>query len=314
MKQSKGEVMETKEYNVNVSNVDKIIKKHRYINAFAEFIKDVYKELVKLYKNEEIVFNALMQTEIINVADIYSYLKLNNLIDEDISFDTIEELKTCESIYFSRPEISHDENNNFKIDKIDRVILLKNVDIRYNRGKANVINAICSLIKSYYDEYEIKGNFLIEKEGVSKKRYLLNEDDGVITKTFIKENGVGLENGLNALTEEIVVRNVALENYETKNYGVLKNMTNDFFDTSHLLRLILNAELYHNEEELYNELGSETYVEFETLCEKIYRIYKDMFAKSYDYDFMKNGEQEIKALLENDYKKLKDEINSFRRK
>ena len=92
-----------------------IIKKYNYDKEFSLFLYEVYNNLVSYYGNEDIIYNAFLNTKIINTSNIYEYLKENAMIEQD-TLVTEKDLKRCLGIYTSKPLIVS-SNNKYRRQK-----------------------------------------------------------------------------------------------------------------------------------------------------------------------------------------------------
>lgn len=278
---------------------EEIIKKYNYDEQLSEFLYKVYIELVRYYGNEEIIYNAFLNTEIKSTSNIYEYLKENDMIDEN-ALVTESDLKRSTGIYTSKPLIVS-ENNKYKIIDIKRVVLVKDFDINSTNKKATLIHELCHMVKSYEDEYIIKGNILVNNSGIIERHYKLTGDN-LVQKDLIIEKGVGIEEGFTALSEEQITRSVVDENYRHSGYGSVYALSNNLTEYINE-NLIRYSELHHDRELLYEKLNN--YEEIENLSDLAYKLNLEIYAKAFDERELEN----IKNAILNIMKEYKESLN-----
>ena len=184
----------------------KIIEKYNYNKKFGKLLYQIYLELIKYYGNENIVYHAFLDTEIISVPDIYEYLLKNDMLEE-LQSQTEEDLRRSTGINVSNSNIIEEEGK-FKIVSIKRKVLIREFEIYYNYKIAYLIHELCHMVKNYYEEYKINGNILIRNSGLIKTEFKLKNKNGKIRKRLISEHGVGLEEGFTMLAEACIMRNI----------------------------------------------------------------------------------------------------------
>ena len=278
---------------------EEIIKKYNYDEQLSEFLYKVYIELVRYYGNEEIIYNAFLNTEIKSTSNIYEYLKENEMIDEN-ALVTESDLKRSTGIYTSKPLIVS-ENNKYKIIDIKRTVLVKDFDIKSTTKKATLIHELCHMAKSYENEYTVKGNILVNNSGLIERHYKLTGDKEV-QKELIIEKGIGLEEGFTTIAEEQITRNIVDEKYHQSGYGpvyTLSNILTEYINEN----LIRYSELHHDRELLYEKINN--YEEIENLSDLAYKLNLEMYAKAFDERELEN----IKNAILNIMKEYKESLS-----
>ena len=278
---------------------EEIIKKYNYDEQLSEFLYKVYIELVRYYGNEEIIYNAFLNTEIKSTSNIYEYLKENDMIDEN-TLVTESDLKRSTGIYTSKPLIVS-ENNKYKIIDIKRTVLVKDFDIKSTTKKATLIHELCHMAKSYENEYTVKGNILVNSSGLIERHYKLTGDKEV-QKELIIEKGIGLEEGFTTIAEEQITRNIVDEKYHQSGYGpvyTLSNILTEYINEN----LIRYSELHHDRELLYEKINN--YEEIENLSDLAYKLNLEMYAKAFDERELEN----IKNAILNIMKEYKESLS-----
>ena len=290
---------------------DNIVKKYGYNEKFSEFLKQVYDELVIYYKSEELVYEALLNTEIVNINNVYTYLKENGLLESDNTIVTEDDMKRSSGICHSLPEIVYNKvTNTYEFAYIKRVVGVTNLDLTSTSSKATLIHEICHLVKSYYNEYIIEGNILISHSGLIETYYELSFDGEKIVKKLVKEVGVGLEEGLTSVAEEDIIRKTVDSEYKSSGYGAVNDIARNLLISPEIKEALINAEVYHNKSELFELLNNTNYQALENLSDRIYKLNLEMFATIMDFDKMNEIAEQMKKILKEEYAPLRDSIES----
>lgn len=292
-------------------NVDNIVNRHGYSTELASFLKKLYIELVAFFKDEEIVYNALLNTPIKSVSNVYDYLKDNKLLDDNEFLVSSDDLKRCSGVSHSEPNIVYDANTKtYEILNINRVVLVVNLDLTKPHSAGTTIHEICHLIKSYFKEYTIEGDILIERSGLVECYYKLGYDGVKVTKTLIKEIGIGLEEGLNSVAEEEIGRKIISPLYQSTGYQIVNALARRILSINNLQDIIIAAEIYQDSKELENTIGEENYTKLKEVLDKIYKLGLIMFAQAFDKEKMQQTANEITMLIQTEYKEIIDKIEN----
>lgn len=303
--------MATLENNGDSMNFEMIVQKFEYDIEFSLFLKEVYFELVKYFGNEEIVFEALFNTKIVSVENIYHYMKDNDLLENEDTIVTDSDMKRSSGVCQSLPEISYNnEKNVYQITNIKRSVAVVNLDLSQTHSKATLIHELCHLIKSYYNEYTIEGNILISHSGLIESHYELSFDGTKVNKKLIKEVGVGLEEGLTSVDEEEITRSIVDSEYKSSGYGVVNAIARNLLQIPDIREVIISAQIYHNKSEIYDRLGIEDYMRLEELADKLYELNLEMFSQAFDFVKMTETAEKIKSVLKAEYGPLKSKMES----
>ena len=119
---------------------EKIVQRHGYDIVFSSFLKDVYYELVKYFKNEEIVFEALFNTKIVSVENVYDYMKDNDLLEDYDTLVTDSDMKRSSGVCQSIPEIIYNpQTNTYNVVNVKRSVAVVNLDLSRTHSKATLI-------------------------------------------------------------------------------------------------------------------------------------------------------------------------------
>ena len=290
-------------------NIDNIINKYNYDKEFSEFFKIIYNELVNEFGNDEIVYEALYNTSIVNVSNVYDYLLENNFLDDN-NYGIVDDkdLKRSAGVCSSEPKITYNlETNEYVIEEIKRVVLVRDFDINNKSDKGTLIHELCHLIKSFYNEYTIEGDILISRNGLIEEGYKLSFNDNKVSKELIYELGTGLEEGLNYNTEEEITKRIVLNDYSATGCGITmqiaKNLLNDF----DIKEMINAAQIYHDKTELYDKFGIENFRNLEMFVDKIYKLELVMYSQIFEPEKMKETEKELLSLID-EYRNLRQNM------
>lgn len=276
---------------------------------FNKFLQEIYVELVKIFKNEELVYEALYNTEIVSVKNIYEYLREKELLENEDSLVTDDDLKRSAGVYHSSPKISF-VNGRYELTGINRVVAIVDLDLNNASSKASLIHELLHLIKSYYNEYIVEGNNLTCYSGLITSTYELSFDGEKVTKKLINETGVGLEEGLTSIQEELISRKIVDSEYKACGYGPVYSIAETLLEIFNVEDAVINAEIYHDKSELYSSLGMDNYQALESLGDRIYELNLKMFSESMELSTMLETKDTIIRLLNEEYAPLIDKMKS----
>lgn len=288
---------------------ENIINKYGYTEEFNKFLKEIYYELVKEFGQEEIIYEALLNTPIVSVDNVYEYLKDNNLLDESDTLVEEGDLRRSSGVFHSKPAINYNIDNTYKIVNINRVVAVVNFDLNNDSSKATLIHELCHLVKAYNNEYVIDNNMLLSRNGLVEQTYELSFDGTKVSTKLVKEIGVGLEEGLTSVSEENIAQKIVNPEYKSSGYGVVNSIAKNLLSIPNMREILVSAEMYHDKSELYNTLGSD-YNSLEELADRIYKLNLIMFSQAFEPDKMELTKQELITLLNTEYKELVERMNN----
>lgn len=287
-----------------------IVERFNYDNDFSEFLREIYLELVKYYGNEQLIFSALYNTNIVSVNNVYDFLKDANMLEEYDAMVTADDLKKSAGVYHSVPQIVFNEQKNtYEITKINRVVAVVNLDLTKTHSKATLIHEICHLIKSYNNEYVIDGNKLISASGLIESVHELSHDGAKVNKKLVKEVGVGLEEGLNSVAEEEITRNIVDAEFKPSGYITVNQIAKNLLSIENMKEIIVNAQIYHDKSEIYNKLG-DNYFNLEEITDSVYVAYLDIFKNMFDTEKFEKSKDKLQDILRNEYLPLMNTMNN----
>lgn len=284
-----------------------IVNKFGYSEEFSKVLKQIYDQLIVIFKNEQLVYEALLNTKIVNVNNVYNYLRDNELLESDETLVTESDLKRSSGVYHSVPEITFSDGK-YEIKSVKRVVAVVNLDLSNTSSKATLAHELSHLIKSYYNEYTIENNILTANSGFITSTYELSHDGEKVTKKLLKEAGVGLEEGLTSVQEELITRNAFDIGYKSSGYGAVNGIAGNFLELTDMYDVIINAEIYHDKSELFKRIKLEEYTVLEEVADRIYKLGLEMFASAMDYDKMLEIAEEMKKIIREEYAPLRNSM------
>ena len=294
-------------------NFKEIIEKYNYDSALAEFLEQVYNELINYFGEEQrtIIHEAFLNCPIVN-ENCYTALKSRGFLDNISGKSLVNDgdLKRASGVYASNPQIIYNSNtNSYEILEVKRVVAIGDLKLNYEYIRAAIIHEIAHLVKGYYGEYSINGNILTEKCGLIERKYELSSDGGNVLKTNISETGVGLEEGLNSMVEEDIARKIINPEYKVSGYGTVTLVARQFTEIDDSLIKVIMAQFYKDKSELYETFGDD-YYKLEEVVDKMYEYSLAQFAALFDSQKMRAISDEFNSYIINEYiplmKKLKE--------
>ncbi len=292
-------------------NIENIINKYNYPEDLASFLRKLYPEFINYFglDKEPIIYEALLNTEII-IGDVYSTLKKYDMLEKDTSTVSNADLKRSAGVYQSIPLIEY-QNNSFNITNVKRIVVVYKDNNSFNKG--TLIHELGHLIKSYYNEFKIEGDILTTKSGLIENTYHLSLNDGVITKNLIKEESIGLEEGLNSILEEEIAQKIVDPNYKS-GYGLLSDLTKILLTPESLKSAILNTEIMDEKSNII-KLMDEVFIKdsfnrFDNIFDKVYRLTLKRFSEVFDQNKYKLTIEELQKVIADEFNPLIKEIKN----
>ena len=289
-------------------SVEDIINKYSYNEEIANYLRIAYPYFIEEFKDETIVYEALMNTPICLTSDnIYNYLVEHGFINgEDNEMVSYNDLKGSMGVYFSDPIIEYNNDlNEYAIKGVNRIVVVSCYNLLADYTKSTLTHEICHAIKSYNNEFTIENDNLIEKSGLVNKKYELSNSDKV-NKTWNRETGVGLEEGLNALAEESIMSKITQKNYETKGYQASKELIKTVlnkYGIPDIENIFKEAELYHDNTRIDEILG-QTYYDLSDFADKLYKLNVAMINMANTDEKRKEAANKANELIENEYAQI----------
>lgn len=279
--------------------IETIIEKYGYSVQLANLLRRVYPFIVEYFNDESIVFNALDITPIIFTGNLYECLVKNDLLGaiDDTAIVTEEDVKYALGGYIVEPIFKYNkEENKYVLDKIKRMVALNIQRLSQDAIIPTLIHEICHVIKSHQGEIEIDGNVATLHSGICNYTYNLSlNSDGTVKRTLINESGVGLEEGLNTLTEEQITSRVYGREYKNSEYYLTKEMVLKIFKFGFkdIENTLLEAQIYHDNSKLESLMG-EGFYEFMNFIDKVY----DTNLEVLDYTTQEEKEAVVSKIID----------------
>ncbi len=300
-------------------NFDDIIQKWNYSKEFGAFLKEIYKEFVLHFgeDKEPIIFEAFKDTEIVLCDNIYDLLIERGLLEQSEGIVKDGDYRRASGVYSANEEIAFDEETKtYKIIGIKRLVGLRDFDINVVSCKATAAHELGHMIKNYFEGAKIIGDILITRFGLMVSTYKLSYENGKVNKTLIKEEAVGLEEGLNSLLEMIIVRKLYDADYKVRGYGTVCAMASVLSNLESIRNLILNSQICDNRD-FANALG-DNYEKIAKLLDEAYLLDLKMYADIFASDEVKKENtrehqrviEEFKTIIRPLYYKERGEISA----
>lgn len=214
---------------LNKNYFDKLKDKYNYDEKTIRALAKIIPNLIEYYgeENEELILKAILDTKIIPCN---SYQTINKIATENKltlitgapQMEDID-LKRNEGAYISSVEISYNEiTNSYNIDKINRVIATSHT-FNYDspKGLEVLTYALCKLVKSYQDEYQIDENILKKRYGICEEIYQIVNDNNKIYLENKEDKNKGLEEGFTLYDTERIVSLTLADDYKCYDYHTI---------------------------------------------------------------------------------------------
>ena len=302
-------------------NVQNIITKYHYDGSLAEFLPKLYTEFVNYFgrDKEPIIYEALLNTEIITCHNIYSALNERGLLEKRA--DNIVQdgdLKRAAGVYHSLPIINYDPTTNtYSIKDIKRIVAINTEDFSSSYSKTVLIHELSHLIKSYYAEYNLNGDILTTRSGLITSKEQLSIKNDTLVKTPILEESVGLEEGLTSVIEEDIAKILVNPDYKVSGYGVVNAIARLLTDKYNLKEALLNAQVLNEKESiisLFDELLPDLYAKLSSVSDKLYQLSLKMFSEIFDPEKMQATSKTLNEVIITEFHPLVDAIEKNQEK
>lgn len=294
-----------------------VIKKYGYNTELATFLKQIYDELVEYFgvDKEAIIYEAFLNTEVVDCDNIYEYLNSEGYLDETEIDD--KSLNIATGICFTKSDITYDENSKtFELNGIRRKLLVCNLKQNEDYIKGSLIHELGHLVKNYYKSHEISGNLLIIREGFIKTVYELSYKDGKVCETLIGKEGVGLEEGLNSILEHDIAKKIVNPNYYVSGYNLVREIAKIIPVNLGLKEAVLNAQVMKEKDAFVREFDlifmEGAFKKFESLLDKIYYLNLKQVAAIGNRELLMSIASEIDDVMKGELAQLLNEMGRAR--
>lgn len=295
---------------------NQVVQKYNYSDDLANFLRDVYEEMVNYFGEEEreTIFYTFLETEVISASNVYDGLVLRNMLDESEGVVTKDDLKRSNGVNQVIPDIIFDaEAQEFKIAGVRRLIVINSLDLNQDPSKGSLIHELGHAVKAYRNTFKIEGNILIYRNGLSETQEELYLENGIVKKRMISDIGVGLEEGLNSVMEEEIARKVVNPEYKTDGYIAINSFARTFI-AFHDLKRILMAQMRGTKAEFVSFydfcFGNGMYREFESVLDNLYGLNLELFASLFDQERYELINKKIEEVIIYEYNPMIDKMNN----
>ena len=293
--------------------LNKINKIYNYDQKIINALSKILPNLIKYYglQYENIIYEALENCEIIlcnSYETIVSVVKKNTLSVEVLNDILREnENKYGTGLYFSSPLVIYDEfSNKFKISKINRKIIISHTyNLDSPKGIEILTYSLCSLIKSYNNEYEIHDNYIYKRTGFFKEKRQIIYKNNICILRYISSFGLGLEKGLNIFDTDRIVSMVLNDDYKCYEYNSLFKIVYVLKDKLKLKEKLENSEIMNSKKFINDYNYDNLYYRLSYLCDECMTLEQNMII----YDVTR--EEKDKTLLQIESKLNNDVYLNF---
>ncbi|MBO4601428.1 MAG: hypothetical protein J5634_04275 [Bacilli bacterium] len=293
--------------------IKSIIKKYKYNKELSSFLKRLYPLLVDFFKDENLIYNALDNCEIIMCGDISEYARKDPSLYESLSLS--DNIDLC-GVYVSEPFVKYDKKSRtFKVDYIDRSILINGSDLYYDEVKAVLVHEICHLIKSYNHEFEVRNDVLTHRSGFLRTISIIKKEEGYCSDESSFSNGMGLEEGLNVYTEKLLCEKLGIYREVEDEYLIVYEMAKSLmmFPSENIQDIIIKAQIYHDNTLIDKKLGIGFY-KLQDFSDEVYFKTFELINNASNYDEKNHIFKEMCEYVEANYKGIIESMHSHARK
>jgi hypothetical protein len=300
--------------------LEQLKQQYNYNDKTIKALAKIIPALIKYYsiEYEEIILSALKETEIICCN---SYQTISNIKEQEKLTPTIgtSEIKKIENdgIYLSNIKIIYNElQNKYEIIKLNRKIIISHTfNLDSPKGLEVLILTICRLIKSYNEEYQIEGNTLIHKEGLSKTIKKILKEEDKITLNIQEEKLIGLHIGSLLYDTEQIESIILKDKYNTHQYNYLKLIIKYIKENIDLKETITEDEILKDNtlKKIYDK--EENYEKLSHTIDKCLEKEHNMLMFALNREEKNKQEKELQEILEKEIilelltlKKQKDKL------
>lgn len=288
--------------NIN-SFVDKISSKYNYDYRTINALKKIIPALIEYYGLEylNVIIKAIEDCEIIHCDSyntISSVIYDNNLLSKNIVF---EQIKNDDGIYISKPIISYNSlDNQYKVDSVVRKVIVSHTfNFDSPKGLEVLTYQLCSLIKSFYNEYIIDGNVLYKRNGLVSEKFVINNDKSL---SLLGDHvcGGSLDDGMNIYDTEKIVSLILKDEYKCYRYDSIATIAMILKEKFKLKDVFNNAEIYNDIKSLKRLCGEDQYENLLRLSDKCFDIEEEMLMYSLTRDKKDELSSKLSLLLSGD--------------
>jgi len=257
--------------------------KYNYDEKLLNALKKLLPVLLEYYGSnyETHIIEALKATEIIpcNSYQTISIVKKEyqltktyneNLVSSNFKNDDVYYLSSANVIYV-------EEENSYKIDKINRKIILAHTfNLDSPKGLEVLTYGVVCLLKSYCNEYTIKENYLYKRAGFGLETKKIIYNQGEIYLNLEEEIGTGLSLGLNIYDTQRITSLILKDNYKCYDYTSIHKIAWLLKEKLKLKKSLDDSEINNNENEFIQQYTKGLYNELLELCDTCMNLEQEM--------------------------------------
>lgn len=267
---------------------DELIQAHGYSEELAQDIAVMADSIVEHYGSEyeSTVLDAVASTKVV-VVDTYKKSGIRETVHDVLEREgMLEEVKgeerqnlvgvrNIDGIYRERPHISF-SNGEYHIDSVERIAVINSSytpDSPYFLGK--LAGELLKAVNSHLRPYEIDGNTMTVRQGLSVRTEKLSRKGDDVTRKFVSETGVGLEASINYYDKMSLIRNSYYTDYDLDGYMTSTLVGGNVLDLLKLRDMVRVAQVTKDTEALTAMFDShmpEGYQAFVGAVDELYAI------------------------------------------
>ena len=292
--------------------LNRLKEKYNYDEKTIRALSLILPSMISYYGEDysDIILNAIFNCEIIpcnshqTISKVLNERKLTKLIGSSSVSDI--DVKRAESVYTPNIKIVYNkELNSYEIKQIDRVIVTSHT---YNydslKGIEILTHALCHLVKSFDNEFNINENILTIRGGLSYEKRKIVYNNGNTNLDFIEDYGKSLEEGFTLYDTEKIVSNVYNNTYKCYDYETVYTIAMIIKEKYKLKSIINSHELQGDVDTLKKMYNEDTIDKLNTLCDECLIMENDMLMSYTRSDKNKIAERINKIINDEIYEYL----------
>ena len=279
--------------------------KYHYEESLGDFLEQVYEAFLLEFGEDyrDIIYNAFLNTPVSSCSNIYQGLKNRNMLSDNFGLVKEADLRRASGVYQSYPNIEYN-NGKYFLKSVDRVVLIQDLDLSKEQSKSTLIHELGHLIKSYQNEFKIDDDVLTTRSGLMETKEKLSYQDNKVTREMILERGVGLEEGLNSVLEEKICKKLIHPDYEVKGYGIINVLADNTLNMLDCKNEVYQEQMLKNND--LNTTFKGVYADFLKVMDKMYYLTLKLFGNAFNSEEMHKTSDEMKYLLETEFRDYAD--------
>ena len=277
-----------------------------------KFIKTLIPHLNNYFGDEQLVKEAISSVNIILSPDLPEVVRDDEILSSSIDPD---EVKDENGIYASIPHVIFDVKERiYKVDSVDRYILINANGLYYDETKSALIHELCHLIKSYKNEFVIKKDIIIQNAGFARIASQITRSDDRFEINIIHKTGIGLEEGFNICAENDIAAQMGLNTDLLNEYVIISEIARCMMDINidGIKDKYLSSQITHDNKALDSELGVGFYM-FTELADNVYDKSIDLARKHHNTQSLLSSFEDLYNYVKNNMHPIFEAIRAHRR-